>query len=100
MELQLVPHHIHRRNLAERAIRTFKEHLLVGLVGLDTAFPMNLWCRLLQQTGMTLIIIRLSRIHPSSSAYNELHGTFDFDKTSLAPLGIKIIIHRKPTQRA
>jgi hypothetical protein len=31
MQYQLVPPHIHRRNAAERAIRTFKTHFIAGL---------------------------------------------------------------------
>ena len=100
MEYQLVPPHIHRRNLAERAIKTFKDHLLAALAGVDATFPMHLWCRLLTQAEMTLNMLRASRIHPSLSAYNELYGAFDFNKTPLAPLEIRIIIHEKPSQRA
>jgi hypothetical protein len=32
---QLVPPHFHRRNAAERAIRTFKEHFVAGLSSVD-----------------------------------------------------------------
>jgi hypothetical protein len=46
---QLVPPHCHRRNAAERAIRTFKEHFVAGLSSFDPYFPMHLWDRLLPQ---------------------------------------------------
>jgi hypothetical protein len=39
---QLVPPHCHRRNAAERAIGTFKEHFVVGLSSVDPSFPMHL----------------------------------------------------------
>jgi hypothetical protein len=39
---QLVPPHCHRRNAAERAIRSFKEHFLAGLSSVDPSFPMHL----------------------------------------------------------
>jgi hypothetical protein len=39
---QLVPPHCHRRNAAERAIRTFKEHLVAGLSSVDPSFPLHL----------------------------------------------------------
>ncbi len=42
-ELQLVPPDTHRRNLAERAIQTFKSHFIAILAGVDESFPMNLW---------------------------------------------------------
>jgi hypothetical protein len=43
IDYQLVPPHFHRRNAAERAIRTFKEHFVAGLSSVDPSFPMHLW---------------------------------------------------------
>jgi hypothetical protein len=40
---QLVPPYSHRRNLAEREIRSFKDHLIAGLCSTDKSFPMHLW---------------------------------------------------------
>jgi hypothetical protein len=39
---QLVPPYSHRRNSAERAIRSFKDHLVAGRCSTDKSFPMNL----------------------------------------------------------
>ena len=50
VKYQLVPPHIHRRNAAERAIRTFKAHLLSVLEGVAVDFPRNLWDLLIPQT--------------------------------------------------
>jgi hypothetical protein len=44
---QLVPPYIHRQNSAERAIRSFKDHLIAELCSTDKLFPMHLWDRLL-----------------------------------------------------
>jgi hypothetical protein len=38
---QLVPPHCHRRNAAERSIRTFKEHFVAGLSSVDPPPPPN-----------------------------------------------------------
>ena len=38
-KLQLVPPHVHRRNAAERTIRTFKDHFLAILAGTAASFP-------------------------------------------------------------
>jgi hypothetical protein len=46
VEYQLVPPHCHRRNAAERAIPTFKEHFVAGLSSVDPNFPLHLWDRL------------------------------------------------------
>ena len=47
---QLVPQNIHRKNIAERAIRTFKAHFLVILAEVDPDFPKFMWDNLLVQT--------------------------------------------------
>jgi hypothetical protein len=99
IEFQLVPPHSHRRNAAERAIRTFKNHFIAGLCSTDKLFPMNLWCRLIRQAEITLNLLRASRINPRLSAYAQLSGAFDYNATPLAPPGIKCIIHEKPGQR-
>jgi hypothetical protein len=42
IDYQLLPPHCHRRNAAERSIRTFKEYFVTGLSSIDPAFPMHL----------------------------------------------------------
>jgi hypothetical protein len=54
IDYQLVPNGLHRRNAAERAIRTFKNHFIVGLCSVDPQFPLHLWDRLLPQAELTL----------------------------------------------
>ena len=44
---QFVPPHLHRRNAAERAIRTFKNHFISILCRVHHNFPIYLWCKLL-----------------------------------------------------
>ena len=48
---------------------------------------------------VTLKILRASRVHPQISAYDALHGTFDYNKTPIAPPGCKIVAHQKPYKR-
>ncbi len=78
-ELQLVPPDTHRRNLAERAIQTFKSHFIAILASVDPSFLMNLWDRLIPQAVMTLNLLRQSHKNPSISAYQHVNGTFDFN---------------------
>ena len=99
LEYQLVPPHVDRRNLTEREIKTLKDHFIAGLATIDPKFPVYLWCRLLPQATVTLNIIRQSRIHPSLSAYQELMGGFDYNKTHIALVGVKVIIREKPATR-
>ena len=46
---QLVPPNVHRRNVAERAIRTFKARFLAILDGVDPNSPKYMWDNLLVQ---------------------------------------------------
>jgi hypothetical protein len=96
---QLVPPHCHRRNAAECAIRTFKEHFVTGLSSVDPAFPLQLWDRLLPQAEITLNLLRTLRLHPQLSAAAHFHGLMDYNKTAFAPPGCKIIAHEKPGKR-
>jgi hypothetical protein len=99
LEYQLVPPHCHRRNAADRAIRTFKEHFVAGLSSVDPTFPLHLWDKLLPQAEITLNLLRTSRLHPQLSAAAHFHGLVDYNKTDFAPPGCKIIAHEKPGKR-
>ena len=99
IKFQLAPPNIHRRNAAERAIRTFKNHLIAGLSSVDKDFPLHQWDQLLEQAVITLNLLRPARINPKLSAYAYLFGLFNYNATPLAPPGIKCQIHEKPNQR-
>ena len=43
VEFQLVSPNMHRRNAADRAIRSFKAHFLAILAGVASNFLCNLW---------------------------------------------------------
>jgi hypothetical protein len=93
---QLVPPDMHRRNRAEHAIRTFKDHFLAILAGIDATFPPYLWDLFLPQTELTLNLLRQSTINPWISAWEFFQGSFDFKKTPLGPVGCRVLIHAKP----
>ena len=96
---QLVPPHIHRTNLAERAIQTFKNHFKAGFASVDPKFPAREWDRLLPQAVLTLNLLRSARNNPRLSAHAYLFGEFNFNATPLAPPGTKVLIHKKPSDR-
>jgi hypothetical protein len=79
MTFQLVPPHDHRRNIAEKAIQTFKGHFISILCGTDKDFPLHLWCRLLPQAEHTLNMLQNTRVTPNVSAYAYLWGQHDFN---------------------
>ena len=97
---ELVPPHQHCRNAAERAIRTFKNHFLAGLVTCHPDFPLREWDRLLLQAEITIHLLRNSRMNPKLSAWAYLFRVYNFNLKPLLPPGTKIIIHAKPGQRA
>jgi hypothetical protein len=96
IDVQLSPPYVHRRNAAERAIRTFKNQVIAGICSTDPELPMNLWDCLLPQAIQTSNFLPTSCLHPHLSAYTHLHRLFDFNRTPLAPPGIKVLIHEKP----
>ena len=99
VKYQLAPPHDHRTNAAERAIRTAKNHLAAGWWSMDDKFPMYLWDKTVPQAELTLNLLRGSRINPKLSAWEQLHGRFDFNATPFAPPGIKVLAHLKKDQR-
>jgi hypothetical protein len=97
---KLVPPYSHRRNAAERAIRSFKDHLIAGLCSTDDkSFPMHLWDRLLPQAVIRSNMLRTSRINHKLSASTHVDGQYDFNRAPMAPPAAIIIAHETPSRR-
>ena len=90
MEVEKVPKEAHRRNAAEKAIQTAKNHLKAILAGCDKSFPMHLWDRLLPQAELTCNLLRPANSNPNISAHQYVHGNHNYDKHPLHPLGCKV----------
>jgi hypothetical protein len=99
IDFQLAPPGVHRRNAAERAIRTFKNHFISTLCTVDKDFPLHLWDKLVPQALISLNSLRGSRINPKLSAWAQVHGNFDYNRTPIAPPGMHVLIHEKPDKR-
>ena len=97
--VELTPADQHRRNAAERAIQTFKGHFISVLAGVDNSFPINQWDELLPQTILTLNLLRQSNVAPNISAYAYHHGSFDYNRMPIAPMGCAVQFHIKPNRR-
>jgi hypothetical protein len=95
---QLAPPHIHWRNNAERAIQTFENHFISGLYSVDSNFPLKLWDKVLPHATITFNLLSKSIINPRMSAYAQLNGRFDFNRTPLAPPGTRVIADEKSDQ--
>jgi len=70
-----------------------------ALATTDSEFPLQLWDRLTPQVETTLNLMRRSRIDPSKSAHEVLHGPYDWNRFPLAPPGCKAVIYESPAQR-
>ena len=97
MMFQLVPPHDHHRNIAKKAISTFKDHFISILCGADKAFPLHLWDRLLRQAKHTLNMLRPARMTPTISAYAYLWKHHDYNANPFAPLGCRVDAHLVPS---
>ena len=97
--VQLAPTGCHRRNAAERAIRTLKNHFIAGLCTAHRNFPLKKWDSLLRQAVITLNLLCTYFIYPKLSAHSLLNGPYDFNATPMAPPGSKILVHKKPALR-
>ena len=99
IDFQLTPPVMHRRNAAEQAMSTFKDHFIAGLCSTDSDFPMKKWDRLVEQAEITLNLLRPSRLNPKLSPYAQLNGTFDYNRTPIPPRGTRTLVHEKPHNR-
>ena len=93
LDYQLAAPGDHRQNPAERAIQDYKNHFISVLAGVDPTFPRNRWDQLLGHVETTINLSRPSKINPKVSAYTIINGQFDYNKTPLAPAGMKAIAH-------
>ena len=96
---QLVTPNVHRWNIAEGAIRTFKVHFLAFLAGVDPDFPKYMWDNLLVQRELTINLLRQTTLNPRMSAWKYYNLSFDYSATPLGPLGCKIMIHKTSNTR-
>ena len=64
VKFKLVPPDVHLRNAAEHAIETFKVRFLSVLAGFDPTLPKYLWDLLLDQTKLTLNLLRQATLDP------------------------------------
>jgi hypothetical protein len=83
---QLVPPYSYTRISAERAIRSFKDHLIAGVCSTDKSFPMHLWDRILPKAVITLNMLRTSRINPKLSAATHIFGQYSFNRAPFVEL--------------
>ena len=97
---QLVAPNNHRRNAAEREMRTAQNQCICTFRAADDRYPENALFRLLPQAEKTLNLVRRSRINTDVAAWVELHGhAHDWNAHPMAPPGCPVLIYESPEQR-
>ena len=81
IEVETVPANDHRRNLAENAIRHWKNHFIATLATAHPSYPLDLWDRLVEHSEAMFNSLRPFGPNRDLSAYEGIHGfPFDFDR--------------------
>ena len=99
VDYKSVPKGQHRRNVAERAIQTFKSHFIGVLCGVSETFPMWMLDEQIPQVDMQINLLRFSNVAPNVCVWTKLNGQHDFHRHPLAPLGIDMHILEPPATR-
>ena len=99
MTYQLVPPDDHRRNLAERAIRTWKNHFVRVLSGTSSTSPLHLWCRIIPQAERQLLLLSHSNVNTHISYYAHVYGQHDYSAEPFVPISTEYLVHDKPQRR-
>ena len=81
---------MHRRNIAECAIQTYKGHFVATLAGVLDDFPIYQWNELVPQIVLTLNLLLQLHVAPNVSAYAYHHGNFNYNRMQLAPTGCAV----------
>ena len=100
LQFQYVPPKNHRANKAERAIRTWKNHFIAGLSSVSPDFDFTLWDHLLPQCDLTLNLLRESAMDKSKSAWEQVHGSYDFAAHPIHQPGCKVLSWVSPDSRS
>eukprot|EP00804_Cyclotella_cryptica_P000693 CCRYP_014696-RA/>CCRYP_014696-RA protein AED:0.40 eAED:0.26 QI:0/0/0/1/0/0/3/0/506 len=95
---QLVPPNDHRRNVAKKAIQTWKDHFIAILSCTLDKFLLHLWCQLIPHMDRQLNLLHQSNSNSKISAYAHLYGPHDYNSVPFVPLGMEAPVHDKPNR--
>jgi hypothetical protein len=90
--VQKVPPNVHRGNRSEKEVGTVKNHLIAMINTAHPDYPLCAWEHIIPQAEIGLNLLRQSGISYFMSAYQQLHGAYDFVKHPMAPAGTKVIV--------
>ena len=86
---------MHRTNITERMIQTWKNHMCAIQAGTPKTYGLSNWCKDLEQVDITLNMMCPCTQNPNLSAYEAMEGMFSFNATPMAPIGTECMIHVK-----
>ena len=66
---------------------------------MDPEFPLHLWDQTIPHAELALNLLRGSRLNPKLSAYEQLHGRYDFNRNPIAPPGMRCLAHEQSSSR-
>ena len=89
---QLVPPGDHCRNIAEKAIQTWKDHFVGVLSGTAETFPLHLWCQAIPQAERQLLLLHQSNVDTKILAYAHVYGQHDYDAAPFVLIGMETLV--------
>jgi hypothetical protein len=95
MTYKLVPPNNHCRNLAKKAIQTFKGHMVSVLSGCLPTMPMHLWCQLLPQIECQFLLLCQSKANPNILAYAHAYGYHNYNHHPFVPIDVEALVHNQ-----
>ena len=99
INIQLAEPYNHRVNAAKPGVKTAKYHIIADLGTVDVNCPLQFWCKFLLQMQNALNMMRTSRRNPKNSAFEELNGVFDYNKTPMSILGTRTLAYNASAAR-
>ena len=93
VEYQLTPKGKHSRNSAEKSAQTWKYHFLPRMSLTHPDFKFSQWSTLFEQGNITLNLLWPFILNLKVSAYAQVFGALDYQKTPLPPPGMKVLAH-------
>ena len=99
MTYQLVPPGDNRRNIAERAIQTWKNNVVSVFRGAAATFPLHLWCQDIPQANRQLLLLGQSNVNSNISSYSHVYGHHNYNAAPFMSISMESLVHDTPHRR-
>ena len=99
MTYQLVPTDDQRRNIAEKEIHFWKDHLAAVLSGTSATSPIHLLYQVIPQAERQILLLHQSNTNPKISSYAHIYGAHNYSMHPFFPIDMETLVHDKPLRR-